>query len=251
MSSGPSCLALRQGGAGGALRYKDGHTVVVRKSGAGAPPPAWAKKTTWEGAFSEFGHIMRIDIPPGQAEAHIEFDDERDAEDAVMEMNGKKVSGQAVVVQRASRADSGVGGAGIQGRVVQMAHQYGLDEAATTRLVSVFTERVTRLGCDLNTDINEFSSHLAASNKPSALVCAKLADLREGKPIGPCKYTKGVEQNRDGRRPAEGRPREEVKHAEDQRERRERSRERERKSGNERRGAGYDRERRRERSRSR
>eukprot|EP00747_Dinoflagellata_sp_TGD_P165958 gnl/TRDRNA2_/TRDRNA2_188037_c0_seq1.p1 gnl/TRDRNA2_/TRDRNA2_188037_c0~~gnl/TRDRNA2_/TRDRNA2_188037_c0_seq1.p1 ORF type:complete len:157 (+),score=11.60 gnl/TRDRNA2_/TRDRNA2_188037_c0_seq1:2-472(+) len=156
-------------------------------------------------------------------------------------MNGKKVSGQAVVVQRASRADSGVGAAGIQGRVVEMARQYCLDQAATTRLVSVFTERVTRLGCDLNTDIREMSSHLAASNKPSALVCAKLNDLREGKPIGPSRYTKGVEQNRDSRRPAEG-----YAH-----ERRERSQERERKSNNERQGAAYDRDRRKARSRSR
>merc|ERR1712070_787288 len=67
----------------------------------------------------------------------------------------------------------------------------GLDEAAMARLVSVFQERL-RLGCDLNVDLEELSQHLAASNKPSALVSMKLAEMRAGKPIGPCRYQRSL-----------------------------------------------------------
>merc|ERR1719188_1009259 len=85
------------------------------------------------------------------------------------------------------RASASGGGGSIETRISVMARDYNLDEAAAARLVSVFGERA-RLGCDLTRDFSEFSQHLAASNKPSALVSMKLAELRTGQPIGPCKY---------------------------------------------------------------
>merc|ERR1719429_929275 len=75
----------------------------------------------------------------------------------------------------------------ISERINELARNYRLDEAATVRLASVFSERA-RLGCDINRDITELGEHLAVSNKPSALVSMKLADLRAGRSIGPCKY---------------------------------------------------------------
>merc|ERR1712129_185754 len=68
-----------------------------------------------------------------------------------------------------------------------MTQKYGLDATSAARLVSAFKDR-SRRGCNLDVDIKNLSDHLAASNKPSALVCMKLADLREGKPIGPCRF---------------------------------------------------------------
>merc|ERR1712060_431684 len=35
---------------------------------------------------------------------------------------------------------------------------------------------------------SRLGDHLAASNKPSALVCKKLADIRSGKPLGACRF---------------------------------------------------------------
>lgn len=136
---------------------------------------------------------MRIDVPEGQGIAFIEYDDKRDADDAAKDMSGKKVGGDII---HASIATSATGHGGMPGvrtmditeRIAELARVYRLDEAATARLASVFSER-SRLGCDINRDLADLGDHLAASNKPSALVSMKLADLRAGKPIGPCRYT--------------------------------------------------------------
>mmetsp|Transcript_26652 Transcript_26652/g.58564 ORF Transcript_26652/g.58564 Transcript_26652/m.58564 type:complete len:295 (-) Transcript_26652:83-967(-) len=193
--NGPSAQALREGGVGGSLRYKTGTTLVVRIANGSAPPSAWKRKTTLQSEFGEFGQIMRIDIPEGQGMAYIEYDDKRDAEEAAHEMDGKKICGLIVSVQVLTAHNGGPrggpgGGGDVQTRIEALAQEHGLDAAAAARLVSVFTERV-RMGCDLNRDISELSDHLGASNKPSALVSMKLAELRSGQPIGPCKYNKG------------------------------------------------------------
>mmetsp|Transcript_44917 Transcript_44917/g.106630 ORF Transcript_44917/g.106630 Transcript_44917/m.106630 type:complete len:272 (+) Transcript_44917:61-876(+) len=183
--NGPNAQALRDGGAGGSLRYKRGTTVECRLA-SGAPIPAeWKRKTKLQEAFGDYGDILRIDVAEGAA--FIEYEDKRDAEDAAANMNGKKVCGHGV---SCGIAGTGFGGGDVQGRVAEMSQKYGLDAASSARLVSVFTERV-RLGCELGRDISELSEHLAASNKPSALVCMKLAELRTGQPIGPCKFKKG------------------------------------------------------------
>mmetsp|Transcript_33324 Transcript_33324/g.89206 ORF Transcript_33324/g.89206 Transcript_33324/m.89206 type:complete len:365 (-) Transcript_33324:183-1277(-) len=196
MMNGPSAQALRVGGMGGSLRYKSGTTVVIRVAG-GAPLPAeWKRKTKLQEIFGDFGQVLRIDVPDGQGVAFIEYEDKLDAEDAAKEVTGRKVGGQTVSVQIAqaieAKGHSSFMFTGrtldISERINELARNYRLDEAATVRLASVFSERA-RLGCDINRDITELGEHLAVSNKPSALVSMKLADLRAGRPIGPCKYT--------------------------------------------------------------
>lgn len=78
----------------------------------------------------------------------------------------------------------------IEERVSAMKQDHNLDDAAAVKLVSVFRERA-KLGCDLRKDFDELNQHLAASNKPSALVSMKLAELRDGRAIGPCKFAGG------------------------------------------------------------
>mmetsp|Transcript_125288 Transcript_125288/g.279522 ORF Transcript_125288/g.279522 Transcript_125288/m.279522 type:complete len:308 (-) Transcript_125288:243-1166(-) len=200
--NGPSAQALREGGVGGSLRYKLGTTVVCRITSGQPAPPMWKRKMTMQSAFGDFGEIIKIDIPEGQGTAYIEYEDKEDAIEAEREMKDKKICGVPVSVQVMTSQMMGMGGGlprgapvasgagSIETRISVMAREHNLDEAAAARLVSVFSERA-RLGCDLNRDIMELSQHLAASNKPSALVSMKLAELRTGQPIGPCKYGKG------------------------------------------------------------
>merc|ERR1711939_1270529 len=84
----------------------------------------------------------------------------------------------------------------VHDRVLNVAQKYRLDESASAQLLRVFAERSRLATCDVDRDLQELSEHLAASNKPSALVCNKLADIRSGKPLGPCKFaSKGREPN--------------------------------------------------------
>ncbi|CAK0855544.1 unnamed protein product, partial [Prorocentrum cordatum] len=78
----------------------------------------------------------------------------------------------------------------IQQRVAELSEAHSLDQSSHDKLASVFAERLRR-GCDLEVDFDELGQHLAASNKPSALVSMKLGDLRSGRQIGPCKFTGG------------------------------------------------------------
>eukprot|EP00929_Paragymnodinium_shiwhaense_P096851 TRINITY_DN58579_c0_g1_i1.p1 TRINITY_DN58579_c0_g1~~TRINITY_DN58579_c0_g1_i1.p1 ORF type:complete len:274 (+),score=55.32 TRINITY_DN58579_c0_g1_i1:68-889(+) len=196
--NGPSAQALRDGGTGGSLRYKNGYTIMLRLAGGGPLPMEWRRKTTIQGQFSEFGQILKIEIPEGQGVVYVEFDDKRDAEEAASEMNNKRMKGETVQVSIVSSlapiagvvASVGPSGGDLTSKVTEMAREHRLDETATTRLISVFGERV-RLGCDLVRDLNELSIHLSASSRPSALVSMKLAELRLGQPIGPCKYSRG------------------------------------------------------------
>jgi len=198
---GPSAIALRQGGQGGALKYKLGVQVICRIASGHATPPSWKKKTTLQEAFGDFGQVLEIHTQD-DGTAIIEYEDARDAEDAAQTMNGKKVGGAVVSVQIRQEQGTGRGvRGGVDDRVTEMASKYGLDATSTARLVSAFRDR-TRRGCNLDSDIKELSEHLANSNKPSALVCMKLSELREGKPIGPCRYTGGGPPPREGREPA-------------------------------------------------
>jgi len=151
--------------------------------------------------FGDYGQVLEIHTQE-DGTAIVEFEDQRDAQDAAEGMDGKKIAGALVSVK--VRQD-GRGGfnvrSGIDDRITEMAHRYQLDATSTARLVSAFRDR-SRRGCNLDLDIKQLSEHLAASNKPSALVCMKLADLREGKPIGPCKYSREAEL-RDSRRPGD------------------------------------------------
>jgi len=186
---GPSAIALRQGGQGGALKYKVGVQVVVTIASGGVAPPAWKKKTTLQEVFGDFGQVLEIHTQD-DGTAIVEFEDQQDAQDAAQTMDGKKICGTTVNVKirQDGRSSGGVRG-GTDDRITEMAMRYGLDATSTARLVSAFRDR-SRRGCNLDVDLRQLSEHLAASNKPSALVCMKLADLRDGKPIGPCRYSK-------------------------------------------------------------
>mmetsp|Transcript_33054 Transcript_33054/g.76875 ORF Transcript_33054/g.76875 Transcript_33054/m.76875 type:complete len:148 (+) Transcript_33054:171-614(+) len=76
----------------GSFRYKTGTTLRV--SGLSTT----ARKTDVQGVFGDFGYILRIDLEPGRA--YVEFEDERDALDALSEMDGKKLKGQFMKVER-------------------------------------------------------------------------------------------------------------------------------------------------------
>jgi len=202
--NGPSARAQRDGGLGGSLRYKSGTVVRIRTVSGEPLAASFAKKTNIQEHFGEFGHILRIDVSEGQGAVFVEFDDRRDAEDCEETMNEKTICGEPCNVQVASGPEVEPRIVGkevylpVQGdfreKVASMARTYRLDEAASARLVDCFRERM-RLGCDMERDIQELSDHLAASNKPSALVSMRLAEMRAGRPIGPCKY---------GSRPATG-----------------------------------------------
>lgn len=200
---GPSAIALRQGGQGGALKYKLGVQVVCTIAGGGAPPAAWRKKTTLQGVFGDFGQVLEIHIQE-DGTAIIEYDDQRDAQDASESMDGKRICGVAVDVKVRTENNGSFGGRkAIDDRVSEMAQRYGLDATSAARLVSAFKDR-SRRGCNLDMDIKQLGEHLAASNKPSALVCMKLADLREGKPIGACKFSGDRAPGRGDRNSAKG-----------------------------------------------
>lgn len=194
--NGPSARALREGGIGGSIPYKIGVTCIVKLESGGPLPPEWRKKTVLQGPFGDYGQVLRIDCQEAQGVAFIEYEDKRDAEDAERELHGKSIGGKQINVTLARAPDQKRGLAGfgrtvdIEERIAELARRHRLDEAATARLASVFHDRA-RLGCDLNRDFEELSEHLAASNKPSALVSMRLADLRAGRTIGPCKYSGG------------------------------------------------------------
>eukprot|EP00450_Noctiluca_scintillans_P032665 CAMPEP_0194547294 /NCGR_PEP_ID=MMETSP0253-20130528/91947_1 /TAXON_ID=2966 /ORGANISM="Noctiluca scintillans" /LENGTH=117 /DNA_ID=CAMNT_0039394485 /DNA_START=36 /DNA_END=385 /DNA_ORIENTATION=+ len=76
----------------GSFRYKIGTTLLVSGLAAGT------RKTDIQGAFGDFGQIMRIDLEAG--DAYVEFEDERDALDAMKDMNGVKLKGRALKVER-------------------------------------------------------------------------------------------------------------------------------------------------------
>ena len=56
-------------------------------------------ETELEYQFRKFGRIRNLRLMRGYA--FVEYDDYRDAEDAVYEMNGKRLEGQRIIVQKA------------------------------------------------------------------------------------------------------------------------------------------------------
>jgi len=76
----------------GSFRYRTGTTLLVSGLSEGA------RKTDLQGAFGDFGQILRIDLTPGKA--YVEFEDERDALDALSEMDGKKLKDRKVKVEK-------------------------------------------------------------------------------------------------------------------------------------------------------
>eukprot|EP00931_Biecheleriopsis_adriatica_P067087 TRINITY_DN41292_c0_g1_i1.p1 TRINITY_DN41292_c0_g1~~TRINITY_DN41292_c0_g1_i1.p1 ORF type:complete len:217 (-),score=30.79 TRINITY_DN41292_c0_g1_i1:6-656(-) len=188
--NGPSFDAKFWGGSGGSLRYDLGTVVTVKIRGGGQPPADWSRKSKLQEAFGDFGHILRIEAPQRQAVAYVEYDDKRDAEDAVREMHGKKVCGCVVDCEVAGSASKGSAGQGsVQDRVFSLANKYDLDGSAAGHLARVFTERSRLATCCIDDDLAAIEEHLAASNKPSALVCKMLNDIRSGRPIEPCQYS--------------------------------------------------------------
>lgn len=169
------------------MKYKVGVQVVCSISGGGPPPAAWKKKTTLQEVFGDFGQVLEIHSQE-DGTAIVEFEDKRDALDAAQSVNGTKICGVKVHVEVRQEGRTGTGGrCAIDDRITEMAHRFQLDATSTARLVSAFRDR-SRRGCNIELDIKQLSEHLAMSNKPSALVCMKLADLRDGKPVGACRY---------------------------------------------------------------
>lgn len=200
---GPCARALRTGGIGD-CRYKLGHTVGIRVSGGGKPPPEWKNKRTFQAAFGDFGNILKINFDVEEGLGTIEFEDKDDAADAAQAMDGKKISG-VVVDSKLLDQKGGMPGTrsvfgAVEERIYEMAQKHSLDDPAVAQLIKAFQDRV-RKGCDLNRDAKEFSEHLSASNKPSAYVCMKLSELKAGLPIGPCQFAKNKSRRDEHRSP--------------------------------------------------
>eukprot|EP00930_Biecheleria_cincta_P049382 TRINITY_DN3459_c0_g1_i2.p1 TRINITY_DN3459_c0_g1~~TRINITY_DN3459_c0_g1_i2.p1 ORF type:complete len:744 (-),score=154.60 TRINITY_DN3459_c0_g1_i2:409-2562(-) len=182
---------------------KAGCTLIVTPKDGAPLPPAWKKKTTLQGPFGDFGEILRIEFENQAGCASIQYDDPRDAADAAKAMNKKNICGVEVTVELANQVTRGAGresvlvtgGVNIEQKVAELALRHVLDEPAVAHMINVFQHR-QRLGCDLKKDFAEWDTHLAASNKPSALVSMKLAELRSGQPIGPCRFRKAPQQSR-------------------------------------------------------
>mmetsp|Transcript_66313 Transcript_66313/g.156107 ORF Transcript_66313/g.156107 Transcript_66313/m.156107 type:complete len:191 (+) Transcript_66313:83-655(+) len=75
--------------------YAEGHRLCVSAShGKGL------KKTTLQGAFGDFGHILQIETPKSNL-AFVAFAEKADAQDAMEAMDGKTLDGQTVTVSKA------------------------------------------------------------------------------------------------------------------------------------------------------
>ncbi|OLP88936.1 RNA-binding post-transcriptional regulator csx1 [Symbiodinium microadriaticum] len=57
------------------------------------------KKTALQASFGEFGRIIRIEVPDGKTVAFVEFEEHRDANDAVKEMHNALVEGRRIGVR--------------------------------------------------------------------------------------------------------------------------------------------------------
>jgi len=191
--NGPNQDAAFWGARGAAMQYDKGTVVMAQLCGVGAVPAEWRRKTTLQAKFGDFGQILRIEIPEGQARAYIQYEDKRDAEDAVADLNHSSIAGRQITCEIATGKEGGSTKVDVETKVEELARKYHLDDGAVVCLVSVFKERV-RLRCDIEKDFWELGQHLASSNKPSASVCNRLADLRAGKPIGPCKFAAAAPQ---------------------------------------------------------
>ncbi|CAE8588188.1 unnamed protein product, partial [Polarella glacialis] len=57
------------------------------------------KKTSLQESFGEFGRIIRIEVPDGKSMAFVEYEERRDASDAIKDMDGKAVEGRRIGVR--------------------------------------------------------------------------------------------------------------------------------------------------------
>merc|ERR1712194_184749 len=57
------------------------------------------KKTSLQESFGEFGRIIRIEVPNQKAVAFVEYEEKRDADDALKEMNGQNIEGKRIGVR--------------------------------------------------------------------------------------------------------------------------------------------------------
>jgi len=57
------------------------------------------KKTSLQEAFGEFGRIIRIEVPAQKTVAFVEYEEKRDASDAIADMNGKTIEGRRIGVR--------------------------------------------------------------------------------------------------------------------------------------------------------
>merc|ERR1711972_393759 len=74
-------------------------------------------------------------------------------------------------------------------KVRELAKKHRLDHGAATKLEEAMSMREA-MGKDVSKDLGMLDEHLAASNKPSALVSMKLDGLRKGFNIGHCIYSR-------------------------------------------------------------
>mmetsp|Transcript_48764 Transcript_48764/g.106007 ORF Transcript_48764/g.106007 Transcript_48764/m.106007 type:complete len:335 (-) Transcript_48764:44-1048(-) len=74
-------------------------------------------------------------------------------------------------------------------KVKELARKHKLDKGASTKLEEAMSLR-EGMGKDVNKDLILLDEHLAASNKPSALVSMKLDSLRKGYSMGHCIYSR-------------------------------------------------------------
>lgn len=75
--------------------------------------------------------------------------------------------------------------------VAALSQKHRLDKGASTKLMEAMSMREA-MGKDIDTDLLLLDEHLAASNKPSALVSQKLESLRKGYNIGHSIYSREV-----------------------------------------------------------
>uniref|UniRef100_A0A8C3AS95 Serine and arginine rich splicing factor 4 n=1 Tax=Cyclopterus lumpus TaxID=8103 RepID=A0A8C3AS95_CYCLU len=74
-----------------------------------------AREKDVERFFKGYGKILEVDLKNGYG--FVEFDDPRDADDAVYDLNGKELCGERVIVEhtKGPRRDGGYGGSGSGG----------------------------------------------------------------------------------------------------------------------------------------
>eukprot|EP00927_Polykrikos_kofoidii_P069276 TRINITY_DN64670_c0_g1_i1.p1 TRINITY_DN64670_c0_g1~~TRINITY_DN64670_c0_g1_i1.p1 ORF type:complete len:303 (-),score=62.54 TRINITY_DN64670_c0_g1_i1:171-1079(-) len=82
-----------------------------------------------------------------------------------------------------------IGKAKCAGKVEHLARKHKLDKGAATKLEEAMSMREA-MGKSVDRDLALLDEHLAASNKPSALVSMKLDVLRRGLNLGHCIYSR-------------------------------------------------------------
>eukprot|EP00747_Dinoflagellata_sp_TGD_P179127 gnl/TRDRNA2_/TRDRNA2_29385_c0_seq1.p1 gnl/TRDRNA2_/TRDRNA2_29385_c0~~gnl/TRDRNA2_/TRDRNA2_29385_c0_seq1.p1 ORF type:complete len:176 (-),score=30.85 gnl/TRDRNA2_/TRDRNA2_29385_c0_seq1:98-601(-) len=87
------------GGSGpGFFRYKIGTTILVTGLDNNI------RKTDLQGAFGEYGQIIRLDVTG--VKAYLEYDESRDAKDAVAMMDGQTIKGCRLRVELKTQSET-------------------------------------------------------------------------------------------------------------------------------------------------